>query len=70
VINDKALRFLIDLVGHDRIVFGSDGPFEISDLSGDRVRAALGDQPASVLDDIFQGTARRDLLATFGAAFS
>lgn len=43
--NAKALRFLIDLVGADRVVFGTDLPFDMTDPEQERV---INDLPPDV----------------------
>jgi len=62
VLNPKILKFIIDLVGHEQVVFGSDGPFEISDLDGTHARAAIKDMSNAVSEAIFSGNAVRKLL--------
>ena len=37
----KSLLFLIDLVGSDRVMFGSDFPYDIGDADGSIASAAL-----------------------------
>ena len=58
VYDPPALRYLIDLVGADRIVLGSDYPFSIGDLEPSKlVYDSALDETAT--DSILGGTARR-----------
>jgi aminocarboxymuconate-semialdehyde decarboxylase len=52
VYDPQPLRFLIDLVGADNVVFGTDHPFDIADTTGiETVRAIGGETAAKVLEN-------------------
>jgi len=61
VAHPAALRYLIDLVGHRQIVFGSDFPFEIGDPLGARALPEIAKLPETVAADILHGNAARVL---------
>jgi aminocarboxymuconate-semialdehyde decarboxylase len=61
VVHPAALRFLIDMVGHQQIVFGSDFPFEVGDPVGAKALPAIADLPDTVAADILFNTAARIL---------
>ena len=56
VASAESLHFLIDLVGAERVVFGTDDPFEIADTGGKMALPALEKRPASERDAIRGGT--------------
>jgi aminocarboxymuconate-semialdehyde decarboxylase len=55
VYHDAPLDFLIEFVGVDRVVFGTDYPFDMEDLTGLRVAERLGEAEA---ESILAGNAR------------
>jgi aminocarboxymuconate-semialdehyde decarboxylase len=66
VVHPGALRYLIDLVGHQQVVFGSDFPFEIGDPLGAKGLPAIAELPKNVATDILHATAAK-ILAGGGA---
>jgi aminocarboxymuconate-semialdehyde decarboxylase len=69
VAHPAALRYLIDLVGHRQIVFGSDFPFEIGDPLGAKALPAIAALPENVAADILYNNAAHILAAAgHGAA--
>lgn len=56
VYDRRPLDYLIERVGVDRVVFGTDHPFDIADLSP---LETLSDVDAAVAEKIFEGNARR-----------
>jgi len=56
------LRYLIDLVGHEQIVFGSDFPFEIGDPVGAKALPAIAELPDNIAADILYNNAEKILL--------
>ena len=54
---DTPLRFLIDLVGADRVMFGTDYPFEIGDAEGTHALPTINALPAGDRDRILGGNA-------------
>ncbi len=65
VAHPAALRFLVDLVGPERILFGSDFPFEIGDPEGAKALPAIRSMPQQAAEGILSGTASR-ILASRG----
>ena len=61
VAHPAALRYLIDLVGHDQVVFGSDFPFEIGDPLGAKILPAIAELPQNIAADILHNNAARIL---------
>jgi aminocarboxymuconate-semialdehyde decarboxylase len=59
VAHPAALRYLIDLVGHQRVVFGSDFPFEIGDPLGKKALPAIAALPPDVAADILYNNAAK-----------
>lgn len=59
--NPLAIRYLIDLVGADHVMVGTDYPFEAGDLDPLRTIDAVPGLTASERADITSGTARRVL---------
>lgn len=57
VASAESLRFLIDLVGADRVMFGSDFPFEIGDAEGRASLPVIDALPAAQRDQILGGNA-------------
>ena len=55
VYHDAPLDFLIEFVGVDRVVFGTDYPFDMEDLTGLRVGERLG---AAEAESVLSGNAR------------
>jgi len=55
----EQLRFLINLVGADRVLFGSDDPFEIADADGTMALPLIGSLEASEAEMIGGGNLRR-----------
>ncbi len=56
--NDQALSFLIDSVGADRIVYGSDYPFEMLDPEGPKRLRKMENLRSEQLDAILSGNIR------------
>ena len=52
----ESLHFLIDLVGVERVVFGTDDPFEIADTGGTMALPALQQRSATEREQILGGT--------------
>ena len=63
VAHPAALRYLIELVGHEQVVFGSDFPFEIGDPLGSKALPAIAGLPEAVAVDILYRNAARILAA-------
>lgn len=61
VAHPAALRYLIDLVGHQQIVFGSDFPFEVGDPYGAKSLPAIATLPEQVGTDILYNNAAKIL---------
>jgi aminocarboxymuconate-semialdehyde decarboxylase len=61
VVHPAALRYLVDLVGHTQIVFGSDFPFEIGDPVGEKSLPAIAQLPETVAADILYNNAAKIL---------
>ncbi|MDB5612155.1 MAG: amidohydrolase [Bradyrhizobium sp.] len=61
VAHPAALRYLIELVGHEQIVFGSDFPFEIGDPVGAKALPAIAKLPDNVAADILYNNAAKIL---------
>jgi len=59
VLNPKALDFLIDEMGADRVLFGSDFPYEIGDADGAIALSALKATTAEIRDAVLSGNAKR-----------
>jgi aminocarboxymuconate-semialdehyde decarboxylase len=59
VLHPKALHFLIDQVGADHVVFGSDFPYEIGDPDGSIAVKALQAADASTREAVLCGNAER-----------
>jgi len=59
VLNPKTLGFLIDEMGPDRVLFGSDFPYEIGDSDGAIAVASLQSAPAHTREAVLSGNARR-----------
>jgi aminocarboxymuconate-semialdehyde decarboxylase len=49
VYDPRPLRFLLELVGPDNVVFGTDHPFDIADTSGIESAKAIGEETASMV---------------------
>jgi aminocarboxymuconate-semialdehyde decarboxylase len=58
VASPASLRFLIDLVGADRVMFGTDFPYEIGDAEGAIALSALADSPPAQREKILGQNAR------------
>ena len=56
VASPESLHFLIDLFGADRVVFGTDDPFEIADTGGKMALPTLADRPQDERERIRGGT--------------
>jgi aminocarboxymuconate-semialdehyde decarboxylase len=56
------LGFLIELVGHEQIMFGSDFPFEIGDPLGAKALPAIAKLSENVAADILYNNASKVLL--------
>jgi aminocarboxymuconate-semialdehyde decarboxylase len=65
VLSPQSLRFLVQVVGVDRVVFGSDFPFEIGDADGKVGLQAINEMPKGDRDKIL-GTNIARALATSG----
>jgi aminocarboxymuconate-semialdehyde decarboxylase len=52
----ESLHFMIDTVGADRVVFGTDDPFEIGDTGGRMALPALNERDAAESERILGGT--------------
>ena len=63
VAHPLALRYLIELVGHEQVVFGSDFPFEIGDPLGAKALPAIAGLPEAVAADILYNNAANILAA-------
>jgi aminocarboxymuconate-semialdehyde decarboxylase len=61
VASSASLRFLIDLVGPDRVMFGTDFPYEIGDAEGAIALPVLADVPAMEREKILGENAREIL---------
>jgi aminocarboxymuconate-semialdehyde decarboxylase len=61
VAHPAALRYLVDLVGAEQVVFGSDFPFEIGDPLGAKALPAIAQFPDVVAEAILHGNASRIL---------
>jgi aminocarboxymuconate-semialdehyde decarboxylase len=61
VAHPVALRYLIDLVGHKQVVFGSDFPFEIGDPLGAKALPAIAEMAPDIAADILHNNAARIL---------
>jgi aminocarboxymuconate-semialdehyde decarboxylase len=61
VVHPATLRYLVDLVGHEQIVFGSDFPFEIGDPVGAKSLPAIGQLPDTIAADILYNNAAKIL---------
>jgi aminocarboxymuconate-semialdehyde decarboxylase len=55
----ESLHFLIDLVGAERVIFGTDDPFEIADTGGRMALPALRDREPAEREAILGGTLAR-----------
>jgi len=55
----ESLNFLIDLVGVERVVFGTDDPFEIADTGGTMALPAIAERPEAEREQILGGTISR-----------
>lgn len=64
VVHPAALRYLVDLVGHEQVVFGSDFPFEIGDPLGAKSLPAIAELPKNVAADILYNNAAKILSGT------
>ena len=53
----ESVEFTIRLAGSDRVMFGTDYPFEIGDPEGARALPALTSQPQNVRQKIFHDNA-------------
>ena len=67
VLSPQSLRFLVQVVGVDRVVFGSDFPFEIGDADGKVGLQAINEMPLGDREKIMGGNIAR-VLATSGRA--
>jgi len=67
VLSPQSLRFLVQVVGVDRVVFGSDFPFEIGDADGKVGLQAINEMPQGDREKILGGNIAR-ALATSGRA--
>lgn len=63
VLSPQSLRFLVQVVGVDRVVFGSDFPFEIGDAEGKVGLQAIGEMPEGDRDKIMGGNIAAALAA-------
>lgn len=52
----ESLHFMIDLLGVERVVLGTDDPFEIADTGAKMAMPALAERPAAEADQILGGT--------------
>jgi len=59
VAHPAALRYLIELVGHEQVMFGSDFPFEIGDPYGAKSLPTIKALPEPVAADILYNNAAR-----------
>jgi aminocarboxymuconate-semialdehyde decarboxylase len=59
VLNPKTLGFLIDEMGADRVLFGSDFPYEIGDADGAIALSSLAAATTEIRDAILFGNAKR-----------
>jgi aminocarboxymuconate-semialdehyde decarboxylase len=68
VAHPAALRYLLDLVGPGRIMFGSDFPFEIGDPYGAKALPVIAELPDAVANAILHDNASRVLSRANNAA--
>jgi aminocarboxymuconate-semialdehyde decarboxylase len=54
--DERPLAYLLELVGPERVIFGTDGPFDIADMTGAEFARRHGDGAATA---ILEGNARR-----------
>jgi len=59
VLNPKTLEYLIDEMGADRVLFGSDFPYEIGDADGAIALSSLKNAASDVRGAILSGNAKR-----------
>lgn len=59
VAHPKTLRYLVDIVGHSQIVFGTDFPFEIGDPVGTKSLPAIRELPETIVQDVLYDNARK-----------
>ncbi len=59
VTSPESLHFLLDLVGADRVVFGTDDPFEVGDPGGRIALPAIGERSEKEREQILGGTLQR-----------
>src|SRR5262249_1947128 len=59
VLNPKTLSFLIDEMGADRVLFGSDFPYEIGDADGAIAVSSLKTEAAEIRDAVLSGNSKR-----------
>ncbi len=57
VLSPKSLRFLVEVVGSDRVMFGSDFPFEIGDAEGALAIPAIKEMPEETQEKIMGNNA-------------
>ncbi|HJM42593.1 MAG TPA: amidohydrolase family protein, partial [Nitrospinota bacterium] len=57
VSSGESLRFLVDLVGADRVMFGTDFPFEVGDPEGRATLPAIQQMPEADREKILSGNA-------------
>jgi aminocarboxymuconate-semialdehyde decarboxylase len=62
IFDERALRFLLDLAGPDALVFGTDLPFDMADLS------SLETLPRIAADDVLAKVLGGNALRAYGVA--
>jgi aminocarboxymuconate-semialdehyde decarboxylase len=48
ILHDRVLRFVVEMIGADRVMMGSDMPFPIGDEEHSRIVAAAGPKPDQI----------------------
>ena len=69
VSSGESLRFLVELVGADRVMLGTDFPFEVGDSEGKATLSAVNQMPEADREKILSGNAAA-LLADAGGGNS
>lgn len=58
-LSPDSTRFLIETMGADRVLFGSDYPFDVGDPEGARARPCLDELPSEARDKVLRANALR-----------
>jgi aminocarboxymuconate-semialdehyde decarboxylase len=56
-LSTESNRFVVDTMGADRVMFGSDYPFDIGDPEGKRAAPVIEGLPAEAREKIYRGNA-------------